>query len=109
MTHAVTIDDVLFAVQRVTHIGVRDLKGRGQSANVREARLLAYFVATQCFNISCAAVAKAVNRDSSTVAGMVRRMVQVTRFDPQLIDRGEEAAVAIAAVALRARSMEAVT
>ena len=97
MTSPVSINDVLLAVQRVTHVGVRDVKGRGQSVNVREARLLAYFVASQCFSYSFAAIARRIGRDHTTVSATVKKFVASRRFDPGLIDHVEDAAVVIAA------------
>lgn len=104
MTSPVTIDDILLAVQRITHIGVRDIKGRGRTANVREARLLAYFVSSQCFSYSFAAIARRIGRDHTTVSAMVKKLVASRRFDPSLIDRVEDAATVIAAARREGRA-----
>jgi chromosomal replication initiation ATPase DnaA len=103
MTTAVTIDDVLQAVQNVTRIGVRDLKGSGQFRHLSDARVLVYFVATQCFGLPLKVVAYACDRDCTTVGDMVRKAVAVTRFDPELVDRVEEAALGMAQARLSGR------
>jgi hypothetical protein len=88
MTSA-TLDDILLAVQRVTRIGVRDLRGDGQSANVREARLLFYFVAHQCFGKISANIAKTVQRHKDTVRQQVALMLKTPRFSTELVDAVE--------------------
>lgn len=91
-----TMDDILLAVQRVKRIGVLDIKGSLGAPHVREARLLAYFVASQCFNKSYAVIGKSVGRCESTVAEAVKRMTRQTRFHPELVDAVEDEVARIA-------------
>jgi len=99
----VSINDILLAVQRVTRVGVRDLKFDGQSPHIREARVLVYFVASQCFDKSFSEIAEAMGRDRTTVAGTIKKRLHCTRFDPALIDQVEDAAEAIADARLAGR------
>jgi len=88
MTSA-TLDDILLAVQRVTRIGVRDIKGDGQSANVREARLLFYFVAHQCFGRLTSEIAKKAERHKDTVRQQVALLRKTPRFSTDIVDAVE--------------------
>jgi chromosomal replication initiation ATPase DnaA len=85
-----TMDDILLAVQRVKRVGVLDIKGSLGAPHVREARLLAYFVASQCFNKSHVVIGKAVNRSEATVGEAIRRLTRQTRFHPELVDAVED-------------------
>jgi hypothetical protein len=105
MTSA-TLDDILLAVQRVTRTGVRDIKGDGQSANVRDARLLFYFVAHQCFEKLSANIAKKVERHKDTVRQQVAMMLKTPRFSTDLIDAVEYEVEKIVAARQATNTME---
>ena len=95
MTPRVSLEDILLAIQRVKRIGVRDLKGRGQHANVRQARLLFHFVASQCFGFTSTEIAQVIGRDKTTVSDVVKKLCAETRVSPNLVDQVEDLAVAM--------------
>jgi hypothetical protein len=89
MTSA-TINDVLLAVQTIRGIGAREIRGPSRDERVREARLLFYFCASQCFAKPTVWIAKAVGRSSATVGEAILRMKRTTAFPPDLVDAVED-------------------
>jgi chromosomal replication initiation ATPase DnaA len=89
MTSA-TINDILLAIQNIKRVGVREIRSPSREIEVRDARLLFYFVASQCFAKPTVWIAKAVNRSSATVGEAVLRMKRTTAFPPELIDAVED-------------------
>ena len=89
MTSA-TLNDILLAIQNVRRVGVREIRSASREPDVRDARLLFYFVASQCFAKPNAWIAKAVNRSGDTVGEAIRRMTKETAFAPELVDAVEE-------------------
>jgi hypothetical protein len=92
----VTINDILLAVQKVTRVGIRDLKGDGQFPHIRAARGLACFVAADCFNKSTEAIGRVLGRDAKSVRDVLMRRRRCAILDPDLIDRVEVEALTIA-------------
>jgi hypothetical protein len=105
MTSA-TINDVLLAVQTIRGIGAREIRGPSRDERVREARLLFYFVASQCFAKPTVWIAKAVNRSSATVGEAILRMKRTTAFPPELIDAVEDEVEKIVAARQATNTME---
>lgn len=85
-----TINDILLAVQTLRGVGARDIRGPSRDDRVREARLLFYFCASQCFAKPTVWIAKAVGRSSATVGEAIQRMKKHTAFPPELVDAVED-------------------
>lgn len=92
----VTINDILLAVQKITRVGIRDLKGDGMFPHIRAARGLACYVAADCFDKSADAIGKVLGRDPKSVRDVLDRRRRKAILDPDLIDRVEVEALTIA-------------
>src|SRR3990167_1180089 len=99
MTSTVLISDILLATQKVTRVGIRDLKGDGRFPHIQEARNLAYFVACERFYKSCPDVARVMGRDRTSVADMVKKL-RAKGPDAKLVAHIEAEAWAIATARL---------
>jgi hypothetical protein len=101
-----TLNDILLAVQTIRGVGARDIRGVSREWRVKEARLLFYFVASQCFAKPYAWIAKAVNRSGDTVGEAVRRMTKETAFPPELVDAVEDEVARIVKARQGQKSLE---
>jgi DNA-directed RNA polymerase subunit F len=90
MSRTPTIPDILIAVERVTHVGARDIRSAAIALHIREARMLAIFVASQCFNIGSTEIAHGLNLNWRTVSRAIAHLKSATRIDPDLVDKVEE-------------------
>lgn len=90
MTRPPSISDILQAVERVTGVTIAELRSDRQSCAVITARKLAYFVASQCFNISQRDIAAGMNRERSSIANAINKLTAATEIDPELVDKVEE-------------------
>ena len=95
MTSTVLIHDILLATQKVTRVGIRDLKGDGRFQHINDARNLAYYVACERFYKSYPDVARVMGRDRTTVAEAVKKL-RCKGPDRKLVARIEAEAWAIA-------------
>jgi len=85
-----TIPDILIAVERVTHVGSREIRSAAIALPIREARMLAIFVASQCFNIGAADIANGLTLNCRTVSRALAHLKSATRIDPDLVDKVED-------------------
>jgi hypothetical protein len=85
-----TIPDILLAVQRVTRIEARDIRSAAIALPIREARMLAIFVASQCFNIGATEIANGLNLNWRTVSRAIAHLKSATRIAPELVDKVED-------------------
>ena len=104
MNPPVNMADVLMAVQAITKVGVGELRGDSRLTHVNRARMLVYFVASQCFGLSTPLIAKGTGRDAGTIRNAIERLTAKTLFDPALVDRVEDAAINIAEARLAGRT-----
>jgi hypothetical protein len=86
-----TMDDILLAVERVTGVKPSQIKSNSVEYNAHRARLLTYFVASECFDIGATTIAKATDRTVNAVRRSVGRMRNTTLVSPESVDQVEEA------------------
>jgi orotate phosphoribosyltransferase-like protein len=90
MSRTPTIPDILIAVERVTHVGAREIRSAAIALHIRESRMLAIFVASQCFNIGATEIANGLNLNWRTVTRAIAHLKSATRINPDLVDKVED-------------------
>jgi orotate phosphoribosyltransferase-like protein len=85
-----SLPDILQAVQRITGVTARDIRSAAIALHIRESRMLAIFVASQCFNIGATEIANGLNLNWRTVSRAIAHLKSATRIAPELVDKVEE-------------------